>query len=277
MLPEAGIKSEIARELTFRLHGEFLALKISLKMSACAPSYMSLSAATLAVAAVTLFSATPAAALDFLCNCESCCSLHLPLSPKATPSPTTWGGVYVGVTFGFTENSVHQSENGPGDWPAVYGPGYNSQYSNSTGHIAVHGGYNQQFGTMVIGVEGDVGPSLGSWSRPGPVNGSDRFDVNWDGSLRLRGGYSFGKFLIYGTAGPAIAEANMGIGGFNSSKVHLGWTGGIGGEYAFSPNWIGRFELRYSKFGNQAYQTTHGPVSMGWDDMGASIGLSHKF
>jgi outer membrane immunogenic protein len=46
--------------------------------------------------------------------------------------------------------------------------------------------------------------------------------------------------------------AGTGISDDNSTTA-TGWTLGVGADYAFTPNWIGRVEYRYSDFGSFAY------------------------
>ena len=73
-------------------------------------------------------------------------------------------------------------------------------------------------------------------------------NANWYGSLRLRGGYTWDRLMLYGTAGLALAdlEIKSSLGGKNSS-VQTGLAFGIGAEYAIDDKWTARAEaLTYS-------------------------------
>ena len=73
----------------------------------------------------------------------------------------------------------------------------------------------------------------------------------------------------------------------SDSQVHLGWTAGVGGEYAFAPNWTARIEGRYSDFGNETYElieddpdTTSdesGDVEVDFDQFSVTGGISYLF
>jgi outer membrane immunogenic protein len=63
----------------------------------------------------------------------------------------------------------------------------------------------------------------------------------------------------------------------DDSNTHVGWTIGIGAEYAFTPNWIARAEVRYTDFGSKTYDLLEGPVDSSWDQTAVTVGLSYKF
>ena len=81
-------------------------------------------------------------------------------------------------------------------------------------------GFNQQMGAWVWGVEADIQGSdiNGSQSVLRPALGlfpnlsGVTQDMDWFGTLRLRGGYAAGNWLFYGTGGlvPTIA-GNVGL------------------------------------------------------------------
>ncbi|MDZ5453499.1 outer membrane protein [Labrys sp. ZIDIC5] len=187
----------------------------------------------------------------------------------------------------------------------------------------VHAGYNYQFANsgLVVGVEGDVdyagikGHANGlagvhatreddpfGLGMTGFVQRSLHLKSEWQGSVRLRAGYAIDNILLYATGGIAIAEANLinntGLfaqGGIpvsglsartSSSKVHIGWTAGLGAEYAITANWLLRAEVRYTAFQEKSYGTSYianantlidKPVKIGWDQVTSTLGLSYKF
>ncbi len=114
-----------------------------------------------------------------------------------------------------------------------------------------HLGYNLQTNRIVGGVEGDVmfsGMSSGSL-------GSASFGQNVLGSARVKGGYSFGDLLAYGTIGWGWSNTTFQDSGVSSSQAVKGLAFGVGAEYAVTRNFSVRAEyLRYD-FGNANYVT----------------------
>lgn len=148
----------------------------------------------------------------------------------------------------------------------------------------IHLGYNYQINQFVMGVEGDFDYSNIEDSNPfsyetinGPVSGTLKLRSNWKGSARVRAGYAFDNLLIYATGGVALADASLLTNGVGPSNTHIGWTAGGGIEYAFTQNWIGRIEARYTDFERKTYQTSLGPVRAKWDETTATLGISYKF
>lgn len=207
--------------------------------------------------------------------------------------PFDWSGFYAGVHAGYAWGSESDnqgtvvSENGP------LGFGTSADSFNLSGFVGgVHGGYNWQAGQFVFGVEGDIDYADISGSHNynyfgGGVTGDLSLESNWQASARLRAGYAIDNFLVYGTGGIAFADATLSSAGWSEYRggpfssddgnTHVGWTVGTGAEYAFSQNWIGRAELRYSDFGNKTYQLLEGPVEASWTQTTISAGLNYKF
>lgn len=178
-------------------------------------------------------------------------------TPEIPPAAFVWTGGYVGLqagyswgdsALGFTPNTVTSNPKPDGVLGGVY-VGYNAQLSNK----------------IVLGVEGDfVFASLDDNDRvydSGSPIGSQSLnvDVNWTAAVRGRLGYAVERFLPYIAAG--IAFADVGHEGFLSpgesagggSDTFVGWTVGIGTEYAFAANLVGRAEYRYTDFGSEDY------------------------
>ncbi len=89
-------------------------------------------------------------------------------------------------------------------------------------------GVNWQYNNFVLGAEGDG--SFVDWNGP----------TDAVGTVRLRGGFAFDRFLAYGTGGAAFGD-------------DLGWVAGGGLEYAFTDNFsFGVEYLHYDFDGNDA-------------------------
>ena len=219
--------------------------------------------------------------------------------PAPTPAPFSWTGFYIGgeVGYGWGEESDN----------------FDSVTGYSLDHFGVSGpkggvraGYNQQFNTLVLGVEADVEASgiRGSKSTIVPTqfegNGVSSLSLrnNWQGSLRARAGIAFDRLLIYATGGLAVADDNekyyvndpsAGPNGtiWSGSQTNTlwGWTIGAGGEYAIDSHWSATAELRYASFAHANYAI---PASLsfsgtatsyraGFDETLAQVGLNYRF
>ena len=79
--------------------------------------------------------------------------------------------------------------------------------------------------------------------------------AKWTGAVRARAGYAVDRFLPYLAGGVAFTKYKVVIdesGDIASDSQSLtGWTVGAGVEYAFTDQLMGRFEYRYTDFGEQ--------------------------
>jgi outer membrane immunogenic protein len=116
--------------------------------------------------------------------------------------------------------------------------------------------------TLLIGVEGDLGyASLGDKHTYDELGVPEPdYLLDWEsglqGSVRARAGMTAGKALIYATGGIAIGQQSFKFYEYQSDTVFedfnrtmMGWTAGLGAEYAFMTNWTARLEYRYTDFG----------------------------
>jgi outer membrane immunogenic protein len=155
-----------------------------------------------------------------------------------------WNGFYVGV-------------NGGGGWGRAW--------SDQTGHFDTSGGvvggtvgYNAQLGRWVLGFEGDIDWSnVGGSTANGCPAGNCSVQNNWLSTARGRVGYAFGSFLPYITGGLAVGDVNASVPGFTGmDATQVGWTAGVGLEYAINQRWsvkaeylrvdLGRFDCGLS-------------------------------
>ena len=148
----------------------------------------------------------------------------------------------------------------------------------------IHAGYNWQSGSFVYGLEGDIDyADINGDADFGGGTGNLSLDSDWQGSLRLRAGYAMDTWLRYATGGVAFGHAeleasNLGV-RESDENTHVGWTIGGGVEKAFTPNWIGRFEVRYTDFGSEDYDlgTLGDSVEADWHQTAVLLGVSYKF
>ena len=160
-----------------------------------------------------------------------------PPSPYLSPVPSmNWTGVYVGAHVGA------------------------SLTSSFTGLVGGRVGYDYQFGKMVFGVEGDVSyrPYSPSSTSTAIDTAGSTYNIVSTGkspdisTLTARYGYVYdASTLMYVSAGlagnlnamgqslTATSGANIGASGYSMSKnTRIGWTIGLGVDYALTPNWV---------------------------------------
>jgi opacity protein-like surface antigen len=152
----------------------------------------------------------------------------------------------------------------------------------------VQAGYNWQFGSTVLGLEGQIdglkvsqafafaGPALTAttfWSES--LTGGGTIERDFEGSLRGRVGQAWDRWLVYGTGGVAVTSVrargtfnyNLTLGptltpfagitnptgstSSDTSKTLVGPTVGFGVEYAVSQDVTLGAEYRHTFYGSQ--------------------------
>jgi outer membrane immunogenic protein len=145
-----------------------------------------------------------------------------------------WTGFYAGLNLGYEWGKVTDSSIDPS---GVAGGGQI--------------GYNWQSGQFVFGVETDIQASAAD-----DTFAPYKFSNPWFGTLRGRAGFAINNILLYGTAGLAYGDLKAEFGGLDESKTLVGWTGGLGMEVGFAPNWSAKVEYLYMDLGSRAYTLT---------------------
>jgi outer membrane immunogenic protein len=241
-----------------------------------------------------------------------------PIAPVYVPPPFTWTGFYVGVNAGGAWLNNQRNDNfgfpfvGAVPVGGTFVPVASSGGSNNGGFTGgVQAGYNYQFGLgsgFVLGAEADIdwadinrhhnnGILFGSFTLPQfpgtlftPSNiatTTHSSSNQYLGTVRLRAGYAWDRFLVYATGGLAYGGSfgNNNIGGAilattvpggvvpltggainvtpgniqtvipngigtRSSSTRAGWTVGGGVEYAFTPNWTVKAEYLFEDYGH---------------------------
>ena len=123
----------------------------------------------------------------------------------------------------------------------------------------LYAGYNYQFANgIVLGGEADI-----VW---GDVEGSSVADdtysasteIDWVGAARVRLGYAMDRLLPYVAGGVAFGHYDfeeLSDGDFygDHDGSLIGWTNGVGGEYAVTDNWSSDGEFRYTDFDKENF------------------------
>ncbi len=198
---------------------------------------------TLAASAVGLLAlGSPAAAAD------------LPLKTKAAYRQAyDWTGFYIGGQFGYGGGSL-----GPGtNALPLQGVVFPHSVTGLIGGYQV--GYNRELANhVVLGVEADA-------SFPSPIDQiavagmqPTPFTTTLDyvGTVRGRLGYAFDRLMPYFTGGFAWGHTHAEINNGGEAIVghdHVGWTAGLGVEYAVSGNWTAKAEYDYVALSRRNY------------------------
>jgi outer membrane immunogenic protein len=195
-----------------------------------------------------------------------------------SPAPV-WTGFYAGVHGGYGWGDVDVTD------VFIYNADPRADNSfDSDGLIAgVQVGYNIQRGNLVFGVEADLGymnlSSSLSTDLPAANNDprnalSGTYDLSGGlyGDLTGRLGYATGKTLLYAKGGVAFVNAELStdyVGAnctttgncgprnpskfaFESEETLVGWTVGVGVEYALSPSLSLKLEYQHFDFGTMS-------------------------
>ena len=174
-------------------------------------------------------------------------------APTLTPSYYNWSGFYVGGHVGGAWADKDWNQTFPGAF-ASNGTSFSADGFIGGGQL----GYNWQTGNWVFGVEADL-----SWSGQSgsgvqtPLTAWTSFtDINWIGTVTGRVGYAWDRVLVYGKGGIAWANEDHsqsfnGVLVSSTSATPVGWTVGLGLEYAFGNNWSAKIEYDYIDLGNK--------------------------
>lgn len=184
-----------------------------------------------------------------------------PQPPVAAPTSfapvATWSGVYAGAFAGYNFGTFDASI-GDIDADGIAGGAF--------------AGINLQNGAFVYGAEADIGYSGAEGTLGGALAEQGVF-----GSLRARLGYAFDPFMIYGTAGGAVTQAEVTAGVNSDDNTHLGWTVGVGAEALLTQNVFGRLEYRYTEYESQDFNLGGTIVSSGFQENTVRAGIGLKF
>jgi opacity protein-like surface antigen len=193
-------------------------------------------------------------------------AVKAPVYTKAPPPVilSDWAGFYIGI-------------NGGGGWANNKFTNFPADNVTSTGGlIGGHAGYNWQFGSVVVGMEGDFD---GAFLKKTDVDGFEHKTTEL-ASARVRLGYVvLPNLLAYGTAGAGWGHSEINVSGVNDAAFdQFGWTAGAGLEYKVWGPLIARAEYLHYGFGSKTFT---GPAFL-TDTVKQDVdvvrgGLSYKF
>ncbi|MFS8145683.1 outer membrane protein [Rhizobium sp. BR 249] len=160
----------------------------------------------------------------------------VPAAPVAAAPVFTWSGPYFGIDGGAAWLNGDFSAGGVSD----------SQDFNG-GVFGGFAGYNFQFDSIVVGIEGNLEYN---WNEEEVLGGDAGTD--WAGAVRGRVGYAFDRALLYGAAGWATTRGYVDLPGLDKeTETFNGYTVGAGVDFAITNNIFARGEYRFNDFGEK--------------------------
>lgn len=196
-----------------------------------------------------------ALALTFTSAAHAADLPYSPRGPSYTTSAYNWMGPYLGVNVGY-------------EWGRT-----SNNVTRPSGLIGgVQGGYNWRYDQFVFGGEADI-----------QISGADdifapwKFSNPWFSTLRGRAGIAMNNILFYGTFGLALGSVTgqNTFTGVSESKVHMGWTAGLGMEVGITTNWSAKAEYLYMDLAERGYAVTG--TSNGLSMNMLRIGVNYHF
>ncbi len=173
---------------------------------------------------------------------------------RAPPPPiTTWTGSYIGIAGGGAWGDAVVSNN----WTRT---DQTPRLDLGGGIIGVTSGFNVQSGNVVLGIESDTSATSKKDAAPEfPPNAAFNTEVKerWLSTFRGRIGYAHDNWLLYATAGGALANVQNSIVGppgvISERHWHWGWTAGAGVEVRLSHDWSAKVEYLYVGLQDKSY------------------------
>lgn len=194
---------------------------------------------------------------------------------KAPPvvAAYNWTGFYVGIHGGYAWGDLNTGafagSHSVDGWFGGGQLGWNWQGAGSPWVFGV------ELDSSFANIERD-----GRLATPGvTLNGHS--DLDYFGTARGRIGYAFDRAMIYGTAGLAWANNEIGFSPARfaaSSNTHVGFAVGGGLEWVLAGNWTGKVEYLYLGLGGESYTGPNGGrFDADIDAHTIKVGLNYRF
>jgi outer membrane immunogenic protein len=203
--------------------------------------YLCVSAAALALAFASS-TGTPVLAAD------------LGVAPIYRPpaAVTNWTGSYIGISGGGAWGTAGVHNDFTGD--------QTPNFDLRGGIVGITSGYNFQSGAVVYGYEGETsitGKRGSSFDFPPNAAFTNEVKESWLSTYRGRVGYVQQNWMIYATAGGALARLENSFTGppgqISEKHWHWGWTVGGGVEMRLTPDWSAKVEYLYVGLQDKSY------------------------
>jgi len=178
-------------------------------------------------------------------------------APMLQAAAYNWTGFYAGLNAGYAFGRETSTASAGG---GIFSISNSSAYDGFLGGGQL--GYNAQFGSLVVGVEGDIqyADVGGKFSVlvPGVGGNFETNKLNAFGTVRGRVGFAFDRVLVYGTGGFAAGRNTFTLSdavgtSVDDSATHTGWAAGAGLEYGIRENWSVKAEYLHVDLGSKDY------------------------
>lgn len=172
--------------------------------------------------------------------------------PAVAPMAGNWSGFYVGMHAGWTGLNGNQ-------WNVSSPIQGSSSVNRGQFNWGLLAGVNFQMQQLVLGLEADVGfpgtrNALDAFTGgPAAVNITQGYGMDWNAHVRARAGLAMGQFMPFVSAGVAFGQERLGNAFMTaiSTRTALGYTVGVGADFMFTRNWIGRVEYLFEDYGSR--------------------------
>ena len=214
---------------------------------------------------------------------------------KVLPPSFAWQGFYVGAELGRSisefHNTVARSDTDTrGDQSII-----NSEYGKPSGIVGgIYGGYNSNIGHNIIaGIDADLDLSRSKAEVTKDNKLVATYKEGYNGALRGRLGYDFGRVLPYIAGGPSFLEVEAARGPIEHNKLNgntiksklvAGYNMGGGVDYALTDHVLVRADYRYQDFKEPPVQylednklSDKGAKDINLKSHNVRFGLAYKF
>jgi outer membrane immunogenic protein len=191
-----------------------------------------------------------------------------------------WSGPYIGGSLGMLHGKASYDASTMDDFADSYftspdaeqiSEEANKTTSQSRLSAGLFGGYGHQYDNVYIGVEASINSlNIDDSSTSGNAYLSQptssftnqiSIKADWQATLRARLGWTSEQWMTYITGGLAASKIRItgrytdtfsenAYGYHSEQETTLGWTLGVGSEYALNDNWIIRGEYLYTDYGD---------------------------
>jgi len=218
----------------------------------------------------------------------------------APPALFDWSGLYIGANLGFGSGDFDGLLVPTGTLPTDTPVAVADAWSGVLGGVQV--GYNAQMGGIVFGAEADFAftdidydiMGTGRAPGPGPLDNARAVDpatipagyfahaeIDWLATVRARLGYAFDRVLPYVTGGVAFADVDITAGDDDASatdsNLHVGWTVGVGLEYAATHALSVKAEYLFVDLGEETYFDAGNAFAFETELHIGRIGINYRF
>lgn len=176
-----------------------------------------------------------------------------PFAYSGSTSLPRWSGLYAGAHVGL---------------------GWGKATNASTNGLLIGGhiGHNWQHDRFVLGLEGDL-----TYSDVKFQGFTNSFNTEWMGSARGRLGYSYDKYLFFGTAGLGFgAKAYKDVAGADRA-IGTGYVLGFGAEAQITDRVSVRGEYLHYDLGRDVYRVGPSTYTISTTVNSLRTGLSYRF